>query len=269
MELSSSITVVPPTQQSSPSPPPPSPLPTPLATPSSSLPSSSSLFSSSTDDDEFIIKTKQLSINGQEFRLTQSSSSLLSNTQQQQQQGSSLSIENYFTKIIDKLYLTSAKYMIDEHLINHGITHIVNATRTVPLKRNYRTCRVNIVDSTYENIGAHFDSVGEFIHKALENEDGIVAVHCISGISRSSTLVIAYLMKYKNMSLKVAFDFVRSKRWFIRPNTGFFQQLIDYELKLYGTNTVKMIYHETGGYIPDFILAENTKYKYFYLCIKK
>nr|XP_046919627.1 dual specificity protein phosphatase 14-like [Dermatophagoides farinae] len=159
--------------------------------------------------------------------------------------------------------------MIDEHLINHGITHIVNATRTVPLKRNYRTCRVNIVDSTYENIGAHFDSVGEFIHKALENEDGIVAVHCISGISRSSTLVIAYLMKYKNMSLKVAFDFVRSKRWFIRPNTGFFQQLIDYELKLYGTNTVKMIYHETGGYIPDFILAENTKYKYFYLCIKK
>ncbi|OTF76554.1 hypothetical protein BLA29_011245, partial [Euroglyphus maynei] len=67
--------------------------------------------------------------------------------------------------------------MTDEHLINHGITHIVNATRT-------------IVDSTYENIGAHFDSVCEFIHKALENEDGIVVVHCISGISRSSTLVI-------------------------------------------------------------------------------
>ena len=34
------------------------------------------------------------------------------------------------------------------------------------------------------------------------------------------------------MSLKVAFDFVRSKRWFIRPNTGFFQQLIGLLLSL-------------------------------------
>src|SRR5699024_9191630 len=84
-------------------------------------------------------------------------------------------------------------------------------------------------------------------NEALRN-GGCVAVHCISGISRSSTLVIgntlkathahhlqmikrhlsntAFLMKHKNMMLKEAFYLVRSKRWFIRPNTGFFRQLV-------------------------------------------
>ena len=48
-------------------------------------------------------------------------------------------------------------------------------------------------------------------------------------------------MKYKNYSLREAFRFVRSKRKIIRPNNGFFQQLIDYERSLYGRTTVEMV----------------------------
>src|SRR5699024_4983844 len=94
-----------------------------------------------------------------------------------------------FTKIIDNLYLTSAKHLTNENLVNFSITHIVNATRTVPLKREYRCLRVNvsgresfsralrftklffpvqILDSAYENIGAHFDTVSDFINNALD-----------------------------------------------------------------------------------------------------
>ena len=33
-------------------------------------------------------------------------------------------------------------------------------------------------------------------------------------------------MKHREMTLKDAFNLVRSKRWFIRPNSGFFRQLV-------------------------------------------
>lgn len=48
-------------------------------------------------------------------------------------------------------------------------------------------------------------------------------------------------MKYMNMTLREAFRLVRSKRKIIRPNNGFFQQLIDYERSLYGQTTVEMV----------------------------
>ena len=54
-------------------------------------------------------------------------------------------------------------------------------------------------------------------------------IHCVLGVSRSASLLIAYLMKYKNMSLKTAYDFVSSKRPCVRPNPGFWRQLTDYE----------------------------------------
>ena len=43
------------------------------------------------------------------------------------------------------------------------------------------------------------------------------------------------------MRLKDAVILVRSRRPFIRPNNGFFQQLIDYEKKLFKKTTVAFI----------------------------
>jgi protein-tyrosine phosphatase len=60
-----------------------------------------------------------------------------------------------------------------------------------------------------------------------------VLVHCHAGVSRSSTIVISYLMrKYINFSLNDALKFVKSKRPIIKPNKGFMKQLQKYEDKL-------------------------------------
>ena len=40
------------------------------------------------------------------------------------------------------------------------------------------------------------------------------------------------------------------KRPFVRPNAGFWRQLIDYEIKLFGTNTVKMV-KTPSGVLPE------------------
>lgn len=51
-------------------------------------------------------------------------------------------------------------------------------------------------------------------------------MHCVQGVSRSATLVIAYLMIKHHMTVQDALRLVRSKRE-ICPNPGFLQQLCD------------------------------------------
>ena len=47
---------------------------------------------------------------------------------------------------------------------------------------------------------------------------GKVLVHCHAGLSRSATVVTAFIMKTKGWALEQALDFVREKRQSIRPN---------------------------------------------------
>lgn len=46
-------------------------------------------------------------------------------------------------------------------------------------------------------------------------------VHCYVGVSRSATIVIAYLMQMYNYSLQGALTFLTSRRPHINPNPGF------------------------------------------------
>ena len=60
-------------------------------------------------------------------------------------------------------------------------------------------------------------------------------VHCAAGVSRSASVVVAYLMYKKGLSLDDALDFVKSKRECVDPNFGFREQLqiFDQILKKY------------------------------------
>lgn len=57
--------------------------------------------------------------------------------------------------------------------------------------------------------------------KHLTNQSTNVLVHCMAGISRSATIILAYLMKYRNMKYSDAYLFVNNKRNVIYPNQGF------------------------------------------------
>jgi len=60
-----------------------------------------------------------------------------------------------------------------------------------------------------------------------------VLVHCFAGISRSSTIITAYLMITNKWTWKKALEFVRSKRSQCNPNAGFRKQLVDFEKRLF------------------------------------
>lgn len=55
------------------------------------------------------------------------------------------------------------------------------------------------------------------------------------------------------MSLADAYKLVHNKRIFVRPNMGFWKQLIEYEEELIGRNTVTMILSGSSMLIPFFI----------------
>ena len=58
-------------------------------------------------------------------------------------------------------------------------------------------------------------------------------MHCVKGVSRSPTLVMAYYMIKRGMTLLEAVRLVRDHREII-PNAGFLQQLCDLNKRLDG-----------------------------------
>jgi protein-tyrosine phosphatase len=68
-----------------------------------------------------------------------------------------------------------------------------------------------------------------------------VLVHCMAGISRSSAVIIAYMMRRLSVSLENALAYVKAKRPKINPNEGFIHQLKVYEADLGLTNSKRSI----------------------------
>jgi protein-tyrosine phosphatase len=61
-----------------------------------------------------------------------------------------------------------------------------------------------------------------------------VLVHCVAGISRSSTIVMHYLIRREGWTLKRAYQHVLKLRPIIRPNAGFFKELQRVERDVHG-----------------------------------
>lgn len=62
------------------------------------------------------------------------------------------------------------------------------------------------------------------VANALGLPTGRVLVHCAMGVSRSATIVLAFLMIFENMTLVDAIQTVQAHRD-ICPNSGFLRQL--------------------------------------------
>lgn len=122
-------------------------------------------------------------------------------------------------------------------LERYNVTHILNLASCVenfyPEQFQYKY--IKIEDYPEAQILPHFETAFEFINEGMQS--GCVLVHCNAGVSRSVTVVVAYLMKTKNMSLKQALDLVKTKRPTMCPNEGFQTLLQSYEDILRPTKT--------------------------------
>ena len=121
-----------------------------------------------------------------------------------------------------------------EELNNLNITHIITAILGVKPQfpnSNFIYKNLNIRDTEWENIYPYLDECVDFIDDALSN-GGKVFVHCVCGVSRSATIIAAYLMKMHDKTCDDAIHSLQSIRPIVDPNPYFRQQLKEYEKEL-------------------------------------
>lgn len=140
--------------------------------------------------------------------------------------------DNKPIKIIDKLFIGSVGVANSkDNIIAEGITHIVNATSSLKnvFEDTFKYLKLDdLLDSPENDIKKYFPITGKFIKNAIDG-NGAVLVHCHAGVSRSSTIIIAYLIEYEKMSFEKALEHCKLQREKINPNPGFQKQLKEYE----------------------------------------
>ncbi|XP_030641601.1 dual specificity protein phosphatase 19 [Chanos chanos] len=111
-------------------------------------------------------------------------------------------------------------------LRKYKVTHILNVAYGVenafPELFIYKT--LSILDLPDTDILSYLQECSEFIDQA-KAEKGIVLVHCNTGVSRSASVVIGYLMSRDGRGFDDACAVVKSARPASCPNPGFLQQL--------------------------------------------
>lgn len=142
-----------------------------------------------------------------------------------------------------KLYLGGAELCMDaEKMEEMGITYILNATRKCPnfFESKFMYMRAPLRDITTSRVGMEmFLLTSEFLTTAKREQKGVL-VHCEQGISRSPTLVIAFLMKSEGYSLIDALSVCRQSRKQVSPNIAFMQELSLLEFELFHRSTVDL-----------------------------
>jgi len=166
--------------------------------------------------------------------------------------GSSSGYGRVASRIVSRLYLSDLVTASNfEKLSDLGITHVISVVETKPNLPEFvlqeRRLHLPIADVAESDILQHLDATTAFISKALEeNEVNKVLVHCMQGISRSATVVCAYLIATTDMTAAESINFVQSIRGIVCPNNGFRKQLDQYS-----TRYVKLKPRPPPTILPD------------------
>lgn len=139
-------------------------------------------------------------------------------------------------EILPHLYLGCRKVAGNLHRLRAtSITRILNVTSSVPNQfenmGNFKYEQIAVEDSHDVNMLKHLPEAFKFIEEA-RNFNEKVLVHCHAGMSRSVTVILAYLMKYYHHTLDSAYEFVKNRKPNISPNFSFMGQLLEYECSL-------------------------------------
>eukprot|EP00117_Sycon_ciliatum_P025872 scpid75352/ scgid21375/ Probable rhodanese domain-containing dual specificity protein phosphatase len=142
----------------------------------------------------------------------------------------------------DFMYLGSFNAAANRQCIDLlGITHVLNATNACESvfqgELKYLQCEVE--DDLLSDIEQYFEPALAFIEEAMSNDGSRILIHCKMGMSRSAAFVILFLMKSRRMSLRKAYNFVKTIRPFVNPNPSFLKQLAVYETQLFGSSTIR------------------------------
>ncbi|CAJ1854046.1 unnamed protein product [Sphenostylis stenocarpa] len=140
------------------------------------------------------------------------------------------------SRIAEHIYLGSDTVAKNHELLRqNGITHVLNCVGFVCpeyFKGDFVYKTLWLQDSPTEDITSILYDVFDYFEDVRE-QGGRVLVHCCQGVSRSTTLVIAYIMWREGQSFEDAFQFVKTARAVTNPNMGFACQLLQCQKRVH------------------------------------
>lgn len=115
-----------------------------------------------------------------------------------------------------------------KELASRGIRRVINVSTDIPMPfEDMKYLRVPLEDSPKAKINLYFEDTFQFIDEGLKAGEGVL-VHCFAGVSRSATIVCAYLMKRYSIPFETAMETLRYRREIVDPNLFFCIQLMNY-----------------------------------------
>ena len=172
-----------------------------------------------------------------------------------------------FSEVLPKVFIGNAAAAKDSTFFNqYKISHVINVTEQEPnyfevKSDNLRQSKVAylhlpVSDKCSSTLSSYFAQTNAFIENCLSSETNALLIHCKCGVSRSSTILLAFLVHVKRMTLSTALNLVRKKRRRIRPNIGFFCSYYKWKK----IHTVVLVV-EPGylAFIPTFIAKCQSK----------
>ncbi|CAN6447729.1 unnamed protein product [Victoria cruziana] len=156
------------------------------------------------------------------------------------------------TRIAEHIYLGSDAVAKNREILRqNGITHVLNCVGFVCpeyFKKDLVYKTLWLQDSPSEDITSILYDVFDYFED-VRQQGGRVLVHCCQGVSRSTSLVIAYLMWRDGRSFDEAFQYVKSARATTNPNVGFTCQLLQCQKRVHAAplspSSVLRIYRMT------------------------
>ncbi|KAF6148841.1 hypothetical protein GIB67_014212 [Kingdonia uniflora] len=140
------------------------------------------------------------------------------------------------SKVADHIYLGGEAVARNRDILRqNGITHVLNCVGFVCpeyFKSDLVYKTLWLQDSPSEDITSILYDVFDYFEDVRE-QGGKVLVHCCQGVSRSTSLVIAYLMWREGQSFDDAFQYVKAARGIANPNMGFACQLLQCQKRVH------------------------------------
>ena len=163
-------------------------------------------------------------------------------------------------EVIPNLYIGSM-WATDPNVLQHyGIDCVLNVSdHMTDMNKGQYKLHSHVVIKIDDNPGAANKMLREVLPKTMRYLDSFihpeapsnkrVLVHCAAGVSRSATVILAWLMKTYGMGRDNAIKFLQSRRSIIRPNDGFLRILGEWEkyLKKFHNNNAIISRRATRG----------------------
>jgi protein tyrosine phosphatase len=147
-------------------------------------------------------------------------------------------VEVYPKIFISNWYTSNNPRVIEKYKIK-GVITLETRPKPPEIIQYYKNNNIDfmyiyIPDSHLTNINMYFKPTLAFIIKHLNKNENVL-IHCYAGISRSSTIILNYIMFdlylikrftiIPNEMINYVLNLVRKKRHFINPNFGFMTEL--------------------------------------------